>query len=118
MKEIVWFCYNASVKPVSGAWIVITSVYLAILQVIGVILALRTRKVKIKALKNSKFIVVVIYISAIALTVILLSTFAIENLPNLLEFLFSGSLLVSTNVILIMVFIPKVRTGKGILMWL
>ncbi len=107
----MWFCYNSSVKPIASAWIVITSVYLVILQVIGVILALRTRKVKIKALKNSKFIVAVIYISAIALMVILLSTFALGSVPNLIEFLFSGSLLVSTNVILIMVFIPKVRTA-------
>lgn len=111
VEEIVWFCYNSSVKPIASAWIVITSVYLVILQVIGVILALRTRKVKIKALKNSKFIVAVIYISAIALMVILLSTFALGSVPNLIEFLFSGSLLVSTNVILIMVFIPKVRTA-------
>ncbi len=108
MEETTWFCYNAKLKPVASAWIVMTSLYLALLQVTGVVLALRTRKVKIKVLKDSKYIVAVIYISAIALTVILLSTFALDNWPNAIEFLFSGSLIVSTNAILLMVFVPKV----------
>ena len=104
----VLFCFNSEVKPIAGAWIVLTSDYLVLLQLVGLILALRTRKVKIKALKDSKYIVAGVYISAICLTIILLSTFVVGFLPNLIEFLFSGSLLVSTNSLLILVFFPKV----------
>ncbi len=108
IEEVAWFCYSTSRTPVATAWVVITSVYLALLQLVGVVLALRTRKVKVKTLKNSKFIIAAIYISAIALLVILISTFALGNRRNFIEFLFSGSLMVSTYVGLTMVFIPKV----------
>ena len=111
VEEMVAFCFNSTLRPISGAWIVLTFIYLAILQLIGVILALRTRKVKIKALKNAKYIVAAIYISAIALMIIAVSTFAIGNLPNVIELLFSGSLMVATTVFLSMVFIPKVSNS-------
>lgn len=110
MEEVSWFCYSAALKPVASAWIILTSGYLALLQLIGVVLALRTRKVKIKVLKDSKYIVAVVYISAIALTVILLATFALGNFPNGIEFLFSGSVIVSTDSILLLVFVPKVKS--------
>ena len=108
VEEMGVFCFDATNRPFSAAWIVLTFVYLAILQLIGIILALRIRKVKIKALRDSKYIVAVIYISAIALIVITISTFVLGNLPNVIELLFSGSLMVATTVFLSMVFIPKV----------
>ncbi len=108
IEEVAWFCYSTSRAPVASAWVFITSTYLALLQVVGVVLAICTRKVKVKTLKNSKYIIAAIYISAIALLVILVSTFALGNRRNFIELLFSGSLMVSTYVGLTMVFIPKV----------
>ena len=111
---MVAFCYSPSLRPIASAWTGGTFVYLAILQLIGVILALRTRKVKIKALKDSTFIVSAIYISAVALIVIVISTFALGNLPNVIELLASGSLMVATTVGLSLVLVPKVSPSSAV----
>ena len=107
--EMTTFCFGTSSRPISGAWIILTFIYLSLLQLVGVVLAFRTRKIKIKALKDSKYIVAAMYISAIALITIAISTFVVGALPNVIELLFSGSLMVSSTVFLSMVFVPKVR---------
>ena len=108
------FCYDAVNRPLSGAWLTLTFAYLLTIALIGVFLALRIRKVKFKALKNSRYIVAVIYVSFIALIVICVSVFALGNLPNIIELLISGSLMVITAVFLAMVFIPKVSKKNKI----
>ena len=106
--EETHFCYDPMNRPLSGAWLIVTFAYLVTMALIGVFLALRIRKVKIKALKNSRYIVAVIYVSFIGLMVIGVTVFALGNLPNIVELLISGSLMVITAVFLAMVFIPKV----------
>ncbi len=105
--EVVVFCYSPT-RTTANIWIIVTCGYLALLQFIGLILAVRLHKVNLKALENSRYIVASIYISSICLMLVMVALFAINNLPNIIELLFSASLLASTAVFLFMIFIPKV----------
>ena len=71
-------------------------------------LAIRTRKVKISILNDSKYITAIVYVSSLVLVVMMLVTFVSGNLQNLNEALFSAGLLLSTYIFLGLTFIPKV----------
>ena len=82
--------------------------YLALLQIIGIILAIQTRKVKIKLLNDSKYIAALIYTSSLVLMLIGVVSFTATSIPNIGEALTSGGLWVVTVLFLSLVFIPKV----------
>ncbi len=88
--------------------------FLAILQIIGVVLAIQTRKVKIKLLNDSKYIAAVIYISSIALVLIAIVTLVPGAFINLIEGIFSASLLTATTFFLGLIFIPKVLANYSL----
>ena len=71
-------------------------------------LAIRTRKVKISILNDSKYITAIVYVSSLVLVVMMLVTFVSGNLQNLNEAFFSAGLLLSTYIFLGLTFIPKV----------
>ncbi len=102
---MVYQCYTETIQTV---YITLTFVYLAILQIIGIVLAIQTRKIKIKLLNDSKYISAVIYISSIALfftgSIVLIP----DHLINVEEAIYSGSILFATTFFLALVFIPKV----------
>ena len=100
--------YQCFPRPAQTIWLGVTFAYLALLQIIGIILAVQTRKVKIKLLNDSKYIAALIYISSIALVVIVIITVVPLTLINVVEGVFSGCLLVATTFFLVLVFIPKV----------
>ncbi len=104
---MVYYCISDTIQTI---YVAVTLVYLAILQIIGIILAIQTRKVKIKLLNDSKYIAAVIYISSISLVLIAIVTIVPGIYINLIEAIFSGSLLVATTFSLGLIFIPKVRT--------
>ena len=107
---MVLLCYNPA-RTAANIWFIVTSGYFALLQFIGIVLALRLYKVNLKALENSRYIIAAIYISTISLLIIVVSVFTFQNLHNVIEVLFSGTMMVSTTVFLSMVFIPKVSRG-------
>ena len=90
-------------------WIIVTFLYLALLQVIGIILTVQTRKVKVKVLNDSKHIAALIYISSIVLVTRAVAVFAVNHLLNVAEVIFSGGIIVLGFAFLSLVFIPKVR---------
>ncbi len=102
--------YQCFPETIHTIYLVVTLVYLAILQIIGIVLAIQTRKVKIKLLNDSKYIAAVIYISSIALVLIVIVTLVPRIYFNLIEAIFSGSILMATTFFLGLIFIPKVRT--------
>ena len=109
VNEMAFFCIDViNPRPLPTAWIILTFMYLGVLQLIGLILALRIRKVKVKALRDSKYIAAIIYVSTIALIVVAISLFALGSRLNAIEVLFSGSIIVATTLFLSLVFIPKV----------
>ena len=64
-EYFVWTCY----KPPYCAFYcdLFIFAYLALLQIVGLVLAFQTRKVKITALNDSTFVAAVVYISSIVL---------------------------------------------------
>ena len=108
VNHLIYLCHEPANTPQS-AWLGVIYAYLALLQVIGIVLAIQTRKVKIKLLNDSKYIAVQIYSSSIALFLLVLFTFTLESFPNIGEGIVSGGLLVGSTIFLGLVFVPKVR---------
>ncbi|CAI8046144.1 Gamma-aminobutyric acid type B receptor subunit 2 [Geodia barretti] len=65
-------------------------VYLGLLQLVGIILAFQTRKVRIPILNDSKSVTALIYISSIVLVVIVLITFILRGYINICAAIFSA----------------------------
>jgi gamma-aminobutyric acid type B receptor len=101
---MVWQC---SVDHVSDIVNIVLFAYLGFLQFIGVILALRTRKVKIKVLNDAKYIITLVYISSIVLILIAIIRFTVVSMIHVTEVFYSGGLLVATTAFLALTFIPK-----------
>ena len=83
--------------------------YKMILQIIALLLAFSTRKVKVKGLDDSKYIAAAIYVTSIVLAVIIVATYSLNEFVNAFPALFCTGFLIGTTVILGLVFIPKVR---------
>ena len=72
-------------------------------------MALHTRRIKIKALNDSKEIAVIIYINSIILTLLAVTQFALETYHDVYAAMFGLTLLVDSTMFLGLMFIPKVR---------
>ena len=79
-----------------------------LLQVIALVLAFSTRKVKVKGLDDSKSIAAAIYITSIMFAVIMVATYTLKDFVNGFAALFCTGFLIGTTVILGLVFVPKV----------
>ncbi len=71
-------------------------------------MAFQTRKVNIKQLHDSKYIAAMVYTAGIALVIIIVTLFIGASFINVVEVLYSGSLLAATTVFLALAFIPIV----------
>ena len=100
-----WECYNTLTPFI---WLALEYVYLGLLQVIAVILAFNTRKVKIKVLNDSKAVAVIIYTSSVVLVALVIVSFALDSFIVVTEVLFSGGILLATTVFVGFIFVPKV----------
>ena len=76
---------------------------------------MQTRKVKIKALNDSKFVAAIIYVTSIVLMLVIVVTFALYNYRNIAELVFNGALMLGTVAVLCLIFVPKVRAPTRIL---
>ena len=104
---VAWQCFDTALGL---AWLGIIFVYLAILQLVGIVLAFQTRKVKIKMLNDAKYIAAIIYISSLVLVVLIVGTVSpIGSYINVFEVVLSGGILAATTVFEALIFIPKVR---------
>ena len=102
----VLVCY-ASLSP-SFFWRIFIFAYLAILQLLGIVLSFQTRRVKYTGLRDSKFIAVIIYISSIVVVVLALVTFSLRTYINVGTGIFVTGYFVLTTIFLALIFIPKV----------
>ena len=82
--------------------------YKMLLQVIALVLAFSTLKVKIKGLDDSKYIAAAIYVTSIVLAVIVVATYTLKDFVNGFAALFCTGFIIGTTVILGLVFVPKV----------
>ena len=81
-----------------------------LLQAAAVIFAIRTRKVKIKALNDAKEISVIIYITSVVLTIMVIGVITLDNFRNADAAVFSLGLIVVSTIVLLLLFIPKVSS--------
>ena len=86
--------------------------YKALLQVIALILAFHTRKVKVKGLDDSKYIAAAIYVTSIVLAIVIISTYTLRDYVNTFPMLVGLGILVGNTVILTLVFVPRVSAEK------
>ena len=86
--------------------------YKALLQIITVVMALKTRKVKVKGLNDYREIVLATYISSFVLVIILVFTYTVADRINLFSVLTSLSHFVGATAIMVLVFVPKVTINS------
>ena len=107
VEYCVWICQEANAP--SFYWQMFVFFYLIMLQVIGLVLAIQTRKVKLRGLRDSKYVAAIIYISSISIVVMALVTFALENFINIGTGIFVFCVFTLTTIFLVLIFVPKVR---------
>ena len=76
----------------------------------ALVLAVRTRNVKIKVLNDAKEIIAVVYFTTIAMVETMIMGTVLQDYNTVSESLFTGHLLVATSVVIGLTFIPKVST--------
>ena len=86
--------------------------YLFILQLVAVIFAFQTRKVKIKALNEAKQVIAIIYTTTVCLVILILTSFALSQYLNATNALYSLSIMAATTIFLSLIFIPKVHKSN------
>lgn len=79
----------------------------ALLQIMAMIFAFSTRKVKVKGLDDTKFIVAIVYVTSLATAVILVAIYALKTQVNGFAVLFNAGILVGATATLFFVFVPK-----------
>ena len=103
----MWTC---AVGNNAGSVYIVIYLYIILIQIIGIILAVQTRNVKVKALNDSKYIAALIYISTIVWLVTGIVIFILPwNIINISEVIYSGGLLLAVTAFLCLTFIPKVQ---------
>ena len=87
-----------------------------VLQVIALVFAFATRKVKVKGLDDSKYIAAATYVTSLVLAVIIVATYSLKEFVNVFPILFCTGFLIGNTVILGLVFVPKVGNLDTIIM--
>ena len=72
-------------------------------------MAFHTRRVKIKALNDSKEITAIIYFNSIILVLLVVTEFALERYHDVYAALFGLALLIEASLFLGILFVPKVN---------
>ena len=85
--------------------------YKGLLQALALLLAFRTRNVKVKGLDDSVYIAASIYVTSVMLAVIIVSTYTLMDYVNVYPAVVGMGLLLGTTAILGLVFIPRVRNS-------
>ena len=101
------FTYSCSSTP-RNIFLGILYGYKMILQVIALVLAFSTHKVKVKGLDDAKYIAATIYVTSIVLAVIMVATYSLKNFVNAFPTLFCTGFFIGTTSILGLAFVPKV----------
>ena len=108
----VWVCY----QPGSAAFYcdLLIFLYLGVLQIVGLILAFQTRKVKIPILNDSKFVAALVYISSVVFVALVLVTFLLRDYINISNGIFSAGIMLLATIFLMLMFVPKVRSTENV----
>lgn len=105
-NNFVFVCLNND----AIVWLAISYAYKGLLQLVAMFMAFHTRRVKIRALNDSKEIAVIVYINSIILALLTVVEFALSRYHQVYAALFGLALLVAPTVFLTLIFVPKVAT--------
>ena len=83
--------------------------YKALLQIVAILFAFSIRKVKVKGLDDAKYIVTAVYVTSIVTAVIIVATYTLYDYSNALSAVLCSGIFIGATIILLLVFIPKVR---------
>ena len=97
-------------SPARSPFLPILYGYKALLQLVAIVLAFTTRKVKVKGVNDSKYVTVMICITSVILAVCFVSTFVLSDYVNLIASLFGLGLTLGTTAVVALLFVPKVRS--------
>ena len=103
------FILNCRPSRESTIWLSVSFSYKALLQLVAMFMAFHTRRVKVKALNDSKEIAVIIYINSIILALLVVTEFALVNYHDVYAALFGLALLIDGSLFLGLMFVPKVK---------
>ena len=92
-------------------YLVLTVLYKIVLHVIGLILAILTRKVEIDVLNDYKSTSVIVYCSSVTIVVLIVLASVLADNPNADEIGFATLLFVTVAMYLGLTFIPKVPSS-------
>ena len=99
--------------PVQRIFNAIIFGYKGVIQLIALLLAFRTRNIKVKGLDDAKFIISTVYITTIGIVVIAMAFYVLREFLIVYTATVSLTLFFTTVVILGLVFIPKVKLVAG-----
>ena len=108
IQYVAYGCYTRGNIP-QYTWVGLTHAYEALLLIVGIIFAIKVRRVKIKLLNDSKYVAGQIYVSAIALFLLVILTFTLDGYQNISEAVVSGGILLASFVFVALSFVPKVK---------
>lgn len=106
MENCVHDCFGFSVILI---WVAVEFIYVAVLQIVAIVLTIATRKIEMRALNDFKEMVVVTYTSTsvlVFLAVFIFSPLGARYILN--ELVFNGLVMLATTVFLTSIFVPKV----------
>ena len=106
-QNYIYVCLKGNSGPI--VWLAFSYAYKGILQIIGMFMAFHIRKVKIKALNDSKQIVAIIYINTIILITLIASVFALDDYHNGHAAIVGLALMIDASLFLGALFVPKVN---------
>ena len=104
-EYFTWICYSSSTPPFY--WRILIFSYLVMLQIIGIMLAFQTRKVKFPGLNDSIFVAAIIYTSSLVLVILIADAFILSNYLNAFGAIFTVGIMILTTVFLALTFVPK-----------
>ena len=86
--------------------------YKVVLQLATVLMAIKSRKVKIQGVNDCREIILATYISSFVLMIIFIFNIFVADRLNLYTVFTSFGLFVGTTAIMVLVFVPKVKTNS------
>ena len=98
-----------SLRSAGSIWVAFLFGYLGLLQFSSLILALMNRKISIKAVNDSREIRTIVYITSFIALEMFIGYFVIGNLNDVSISFHIGHLQAATMVVLLFIFVPKVR---------
>ena len=91
----------------------ILSLYKGLLQLLALVLAICTQRVKVKGLNEANYIIAAVYMSSLGLILATLTHFLVTDYENVHAVLFSVALSFSGTAIIGLLFIPKVYQASN-----